>query len=209
VFDLFVQGDASLDRTRGGLGIGLTLVRRLVELHGGHVEARSAGLGHGSEFIVYLPTVGPLAAPAEAEPGAERAPATGRGVRVLVVEDNQDAAESLAMILGTWGHDVTVAYDAPAALALAERVVPDAVVSDVGLPGMSGYELARRLRGHPTLGHAVLIALSGYARDEDKREARAAGFDHHLVKPPDLDELAELLGRVRSSGDESRPRTLH
>lgn len=211
VFDLFVQGDASLDRTRGGLGIGLTLVRRLVELHGGRVEARSPGLGQGSEFLVYLPTLSPTLGDTEPAPDAREPSGAQRttALRILIVEDNADAAESLAMVLGMWGHEVEVAFDALAALELGERVTPDVIISDVGLPGMNGYELARRLRQHPTFGRAVLIALSGYARDEDKRQALAAGFDHHLVKPPDLDDLAELLGRVRVAVIERRPRTLH
>jgi PAS domain S-box-containing protein len=210
VFDLFVQGDASLDRTRGGLGIGLTLVRRLVELHGGRVEARSAGVGEGSEFLVYLP----ILQPALGEPSEPPAPHAGEGrrtrpLRVLVVEDNTDAAESLALVLRMWGHEVEVAYDGTAALHCGERLTPDVIISDVGLPGMDGYELARRLRRHPTFGGAVLVALSGYARDEDKRSALAAGFDHHFVKPPDLAALAELLGRVRVAAETGRPRTLH
>jgi len=198
VFDLFVQGDTSLARTRGGLGIGLTIVRRLVELHGGRVEARSPGVGQGSEFIVRLralPTAAPAprAAPAASHDGA-------RPLGVLVVEDNEDAAEGLAMILRLWGHDVHVAYDAAAALEAAERHTPDVVLSDLGLPGMSGYELAQRLRERPGFGRAVLIALSGYGRDEDRRRAVEAGFDHHLVKPPDLDALARLLGRAAKGG---------
>ncbi|TMA72204.1 MAG: response regulator [Deltaproteobacteria bacterium] len=209
VFDLFVQGEASLDRTRGGLGIGLTLVRRLVELHGGRVEARSAGVGQGSEFLVYLPTLGPplTESVAGAAPTPDRPPT--RGLSVLLVEDSPDAAESLAMVLRTWGHDVQVALDAAAGLEVAERLAPDVIVSDVGLPGMDGYELARRLRAHPKFGRAVLIALSGYARDEDKRRALAAGFDHHFVKPPDLDALAELLGRVQLASEGRRPPLLH
>jgi len=198
VFDLFVQGDISLDRTRGGLGIGLTIVRRLVELHGGRVEAQSPGIGKGSEFIVRLPRV-PTAAPATRAVAA----ASHDGARplgVLVVEDNEDAAEGLAMILRLWGHDVHVAHDGAAALEAVERHTPDVVLSDLGLPGMSGYELAQRLRQRPGFGRAVLIALSGYGRDEDRRRAVEAGFDHHLVKPPDLDTLARLLGRAAAGG---------
>ncbi|HEY2387939.1 MAG TPA: MASE1 domain-containing protein, partial [Candidatus Binatia bacterium] len=179
VFDLFVQGDASLDRTRGGLGIGLTLVKRLVEMHGGRVEARSPGLGQGSEFLVYLPTVESTMAESAVRPPEAPPPQTSaQGLRIVIVEDNHDAAESMAMILGLWGHEVEIAFDAMAALQLAERAAPDVIISDLGLPGMSGYDLAKRLRQERTFGRVVLIALSGYAREDDKRRALAAGFDH-------------------------------
>ncbi len=209
VFDLFVQGDASLDRTRGGLGIGLTLVRRLVELHGGRVEARSPGIGQGSEFLVYLPTVEATLAESAEESTRPNEPRAAGGLRIVVVEDNRDAAESLAMVLGMWGHEVQIAFDAMAALEVAERAAADVIISDLGLPGMNGYDLARQLRQQPTFGRVVLIALSGYARDDDKRQALAAGFDHHLVKPADLDALAELLGRVQVKADRERARILH
>jgi two-component system CheB/CheR fusion protein len=209
IFDLFVQGDASLDRARGGLGIGLTLVRRLVELHGGRVAVRSAGLGQGSEFIVYLPALPAQRAEAVVAASEEMAPRADRKLKILVVEDNPDAAESLAMVLDLWGHDIRVTLDAAAAVEVAEQLVPDVIISDLGLPGMDGYELARRLRQHPRFGRAVLIALSGYGQEEDKRRALDAGFDHHLVKPPDLAELAELLGRVVVREAEGRSRTLH
>jgi CheY-like chemotaxis protein len=194
VFDLFVQGDTSLDRTRGGLGIGLTIVRRLVELHGGRVEAHSPGVGEGSEFVVRLPILPTVATtPRAAAPSGRE---VARPLAILVVEDNEDAAEGLAMVLRLWGHDVRVAYDAAAALEIVERYAPDVVLSDLGLPGMSGYDLAQRLRQRPGFGGAVLVALSGYGREEDKRRALDAGFDHHLVKPPDLEALARLLGRA-------------
>jgi two-component system CheB/CheR fusion protein len=209
VFDLFVQGDTSLDRTRGGLGIGLTLVRRLVELHGGRVSVRSAGVGQGSEFIVRLPALPPqLPEPAAVET-SPAAVAGGRKLKVLIVEDNQDAAESLALVLDLWGHDSRVVFDGAAALEVAEQYVPDVIISDLGLPGMDGYQLAGHLREHPRFGRAVLIALSGYGQEEDKRRALDAGFDHHFVKPPDLAELAELLGRVVVREAEGRPGTLH
>jgi PAS domain S-box-containing protein len=209
IFDLFVQGDASLDRARGGLGIGLTIVRRLVEMHGGRVEARSPGPRQGSEFVLHLPVLAPAFAPAGEMRGLEGRHDTARGLKILVVEDNEDAAEGLATVLQLWGHDVHMAYDGPTALGLAERHEPDVIVSDVGLPGMDGYELARRLRAHPAFGRAVLIALSGYGREEDKRSALDAGFDHHLVKPPDLEMLSELLGRVALMSGEQRPGRLH
>ncbi len=205
VFDLFVQGDGSLDRTRGGLGIGLTIVRRLVELHGGKVEARSAGIGKGSEFIVRLPIPDRVSAATPAARPAS-APAAGpEALRVLVVEDNEDAAESLATILSVWGHEVRVALDGAAALEAADTWTPDAVISDLGLPGMDGYALARQLRERPALAHAVLIALSGYGRDEDRRLSADAGFDHHFVKPPDLDALARLLEQLAGSAKTATP----
>ena len=192
LFDLFVQDDRSLARSRGGLGIGLTIVRRLVELHGGRVEAHSAGLGLGSEFVVHLPVTTDAA---DGLPPSADAPAATTPRKVLVVEDQHDAAEVLATIVETWGHEVRVALDAAAALALVEHWSPDVVVSDLGLPQMDGYELARRLRKRPGFETVTLIALSGYGREQDKQAAAEAGFDHHLVKPPDLAALADLIAR--------------
>jgi two-component system CheB/CheR fusion protein len=192
VFDLFEQADRSLGRSQGGLGIGLTLVKRLVELHGGRVEAHSAGTGRGSEFVVRLPL--PVQA-ANAPPasavvnGARAAPRR----RVLVVDDNRDAAESLAALLRIQGHDVRVAGDGPKALASAEEDPPEVVFLDLGMPGMDGYEVARRMREGPTLRQAILVALTGWGQDEDRRRTRAAGFDHHLVKPADPEALEGLL----------------
>jgi CheY-like chemotaxis protein len=198
VFDLFVQGDGSLDRARGGLGIGLTIVRQLVELHGGRVAAWSGGIGKGSEFTIDLPLARPVAEPdARARPAADDH--AGRPLRILVVEDNEDTAESLTTILEVWGHEVRVALDGLAALDIAGKWEPEVVLSDLGLPGMDGYALARRLRQIPTLGRTVLIALSGYGRDQDRRQAFDAGFDHHLVKPPDLEGLAALLTRIAAA----------
>jgi len=198
VFDIFVQGDRSLDRARGGLGIGLTIVRQLVELHGGRVAAWSGGIGKGSEFTIHLPLARPVAEPdARARPAADDHAA--RPLRILVVEDNEDTAESLTTILEVWGHEVRVALDGLAALESAPTWQPEVVLSDLGLPGLDGYALARRLREIPALGHAVLIALSGYGRDQDRRQAFDAGFDHHLVKPPDLEGLAALLARIAAA----------
>ena len=207
VFDLFVQGDTPADRAPGGLGIGLTIVRRLVEMHGGRVEAHSAGGGRGSEFIVWLPAAPRPFGEAIVPRDQRKDSAPVRGLRVLVVEDNQDSAESLAELLGLWGHQVHVALDGVTALELAERHRPDVVLSDVGLPGMDGYELARRLRDGRGPARAVLVALTGYGRDDDKRRALEAGFDHHVVKPPDAGVLEELLRRV--AAPERRERTLH
>jgi PAS domain S-box-containing protein len=196
VFDVFVQGDRSLDRTRGGLGIGLTIVRQLVELHDGRIEARSDGPNAGSEFVVHLPTLARsdgAAAPATAHASAARDAAPAR---VLVVEDNPDSGDSLGMLLDMRGHETRVVTSGRAALELVERWAPDVVVSDIGLPGMDGYELVRALRGRPALAGVTFIALSGYGRDEDRRRAFEAGFDHHLVKPPDVEVLASLLDVV-------------
>jgi PAS domain S-box-containing protein len=199
VFDLFVQGDRSLDRGHGGLGIGLTVVRRLVELHGGRVEARSAGAGKGSEFVVRLPQPRVATAEGVVTEGPREDPpvaAVASGLKVLIVEDNRDAAEVLGTLIELWGHEVYTAFEASAALDLFDRRSPDVIVSDVGLPRMDGYELARRVRARPGGRRTVLVALSGYGRDGDKRAAHDAGFDHHIVKPPDLTKLAELLEQV-------------
>jgi CheY-like chemotaxis protein/two-component sensor histidine kinase len=207
IFDLFVQGDASPDRARGGLGIGLTVVRQLVEMHGGRVEARSPGLGRGSEFLIRLPVLPtPISEPPPAVSSVSGARAAD-SLRVLVVEDNRDAAESIARVLELWGHEVGLAFDGFAALEVAEQLRPDVVLCDLGLPGMDGYVLARRLREHPAYGHAVLVALSGYVRAEDRRRALDAGFDHHLAKPADLDALEELLGRIARTSAEQRAST--
>jgi two-component system CheB/CheR fusion protein len=200
IFDLFVQGEGSLDRRTGGLGIGLTVVRHVTEMHGGRVEARSDGPGRGSEFVVHLP----LAATAARERPLDGRGAAGeppRRLRVLVVEDNADTADGLATVLRLWGHEVRLAASGPAALESVEGATPDVILSDLGLPGMDGYRLARALRRDPACGKAALVALSGYGRDEDRRHAIEAGFDHHLVKPPDLDALAALLASVAERGD--------
>jgi two-component system CheB/CheR fusion protein len=208
VFDLFVQGDGSPDAARGGLGIGLTVVRRLVELHGGRVEARSTGPGQGSEFVIRLPAL-PVTLVETVPRIVPTVRRSSSGLRILVVEDNVDAAESLATTIGLWGHDVRVAFDGPAALELAEGWAPGLILSDLGLPGMSGYELARRLRAQPAFGGGVLVALSGFGREEDKRQAVEAGFDHHFVKPCPLDVLEDLLERVAVSVASRDPRALH
>lgn len=193
IFDLFTQAERSLDRSQGGLGIGLALVKALVELHGGTVTAHSPGPGQGSEFTVRLPAL-----PASLEHPAgpvRRLPAlAGDSRRVLVVDDNVDAARSLAMLLTAWGHEASLAHDGPAALAEAARLAPDVVLLDIGLPRMDGYEVARRLRATPEGAGLLLIALTGYGQDEDRRRSREAGFDHHLVKPVDTDALRDLLG---------------
>ncbi len=194
VFEPFTQADSSLERSRGGLGLGLTLVKQLVDLHGGSVEARSAGLGQGSEFTVRLPLL-QVAAPAVPKAPSDEQPVSNASCRVLVVDDNRDAAETLAMLLRSVGHEVTLAFDGNEALVAAERSHPQVVVLDVGLPGLDGYEVARRLRGASATAHVKLIALTGYGQPEDVARAHAAGFDHHFVKPVDP---AALLGLVHS-----------
>jgi len=195
LFEPFVQGDGSLARTKGGLGLGLALVKGLAELHGGSVRVRSEGNGRGAEFVVTLPlATQPREEPASPPPGG----ATG-ALDLLVVEDNADAAESLAEVLRTEGHRVQVAMDGRTGLAKARALRPDVVLCDIGLPDMDGYEVARALRADAALGAARLIALSGYALPEDQRLAAEAGFDLHLAKPPSLEALfASLSGEKKS-----------
>ena len=194
IFDLFTQAERSLDRSQGGLGIGLCLVQRLVELHGGTVEANSV-VGQGSEFVVRLPL---LLASMTPSPSAFIEPTNPNqaGCTVLVVDDNVDSAQSLAMLLEVSGHVVRVAYDGPTGLeaALADR--PDVVLLDIGLPGLTGIEVAKRIRREPTLETSVLIAVTGYGQQEDRQRSRDAGFDHHLAKPADFAELQRILARV-------------
>jgi signal transduction histidine kinase/ActR/RegA family two-component response regulator len=196
VFSMFTQVPGSLDRAPGGLGIGLTLVRTLVQLHGGSVHADSAGLGHGSTFTVRLPLVAPAPA-ATAVPATAPAPAgTSRVTHVLVVDDNVDAAETMAEMLRMIGARVAVAHDGPQALAqAAEAPRFDLVLLDIGLPGMDGYEIAREWRRRFG-GESLLVALTGYGSAEDRRRSAQAGFDSHLVKPTSLDELQAVLARA-------------
>jgi signal transduction histidine kinase len=194
VFDPFTQGERPLDRSQGGLGIGLTLVRRLVELHGGSVAAFSAGLGLGSEFVVRLPALAEEGLPT-------KAPTTnGRGKgppsRVLVVDDSRDAAESLAVLLRLYGHDVRTAHDGATALEVARGFHPQAALLDIGLPRMDGYELARRLR-RESGSEILLVAVTGYGQEDARARGREAGFDAYLVKPADLGELQHLLAAKR------------
>jgi len=206
IFHLFAQGQRTLARAEGGLGIGLTLVRRLVELHGGTVAAQSAGPNQGSEFVVRLPalqaTEGPIAAPLATPTVTSRA-------RVLVIEDNEDTAEALRMLLEALGHEVAVARDGRAALDALRASVPDVALVDIGLPGMDGYDLARRMRALPDAAKMTLVALTGYGRAEDKEQARAAGFDDHLTKPVDLDALQGLVARLGQKVSPKGPPTLH
>ena len=194
IFEPFTQVERTLDRSQGGLGIGLTLVKSLVEMHGGRVEVHSDGPGSGSAFTVRLPLI---ATPAAAVPvhanGIGHAPHPARPARVLLVDDNIDVADTLAVLLRLAGHEVRVFRDGPSALAGVDGFPMDVAVLDIGLPKMSGYELARALRGRPEGRDAVLIALTGYGQEEDRRQAREAGFDHHLVKPVDPEYLKDLI----------------
>jgi signal transduction histidine kinase len=199
VFELFAQADRSLDRSQGGLGIGLTLVRRLVEMHGGTVEASSPGPGHGSEFVVRIPAVSHVELLPETETPADETVMDSVGLRVLVVDDNVDVARTLAMVLSEVGHEVHTVHDGPSALDATGDLRPDIVFLDLGLPGMDGYEVARRIRRQPVGDSLVLVALSGYGREEDLRRSRAAGFDLHLTKPVGLAVLEPLLASIKTA----------
>ena len=189
IFDLFVQASRTLDRTHGGLGIGLTLVRRLVHLHGGSIEARSEGLGHGTQFIVRLPILAePPPAPAPTPIPAQEIPR-----RILIVDDNTDSARSLAILQTRRGHVTQTAFTGPAAVTTAAEFLPEVVLLDIGLPGMDGFAVARQLRAMPALQGVFIIAMSGYGHGKDRAEAKAAGFDEYLVKPVDLAQLREWL----------------
>jgi signal transduction histidine kinase/CheY-like chemotaxis protein len=199
VFDLFIQVEHSIDRSQGGLGVGLTLVKRLVEMHGGSVRASSPGVGQGSEFVVRLPALDAVQSPTPVHSDV-KASQPPQPLRVLVVDDNTDTADTLATLLELEGHQVRLAHDGPTALAAAAAFRPDAVVLDLGLPGMDGFEVARRLRDRTGGNGLVLVAVSGYGQDEDRKRARLAGFDHHLVKPAEIGTLRSLLA---SSGPHS------
>jgi CheY-like chemotaxis protein len=197
VFDLFTQADRSLDRSQGGMGIGLTLVRRLVEMHGGNVEAHSAGPGKGSEFVIYLPlaTVGESKVEMAEPAAAAGVPSAGR-CRILVVDDNMDSAESMATLLRLDGHEVRVTYDGLAAVESALAFHPQVVLLDIGLPGLDGYEVARRLRLTNETKDIFLIALTGYGRTEDRVRALTSGFNYHITKPVDPGELDMIIKKL-------------
>jgi signal transduction histidine kinase/DNA-binding response OmpR family regulator len=193
VFELFMQGDRSLDRSQGGLGIGLTLVRSLVELHGGKVEVFSEGPGQGSDFVVRLPLLLSESEPEEQKTGGlPRATQSDRR-RVLLIDDNIDLTTTMSALLRLAGHEVTVCCDGPAGVEAALEIMPEVILVDIGLPGMNGYEVASRLRQLSQFDRTMLVAVTGYGQADDRRRAREAGFDHHLVKPVFFEALQELL----------------
>ena len=202
VFDLFAQGDTSLDRSRSGLGIGLALVKQIVSLHGGTVTAASGGPNTGSEFVVRIPALAEYARPLD-----EQAATTGpiRSLRVLVVDDQRDVADSVAMLIETLGHTATAVYGGADALAATSTDAPDAMFVDIGMPGMTGYELAARVRRDPRLRGVALVALTGYGRDEDRARVSEAGFDLHITKPVTDTELLDALATVAHASGSSVP----
>ena len=205
IFDLFMQGDGGLARTEGGLGVGLTLARRIAELHGGSIQAASAGIGHGATFTVRLPVLDEAPPGPEPPPQAVPGPETAGARSVLVVDDNKDAADSVAALLGLRGHRVHVAYNGPAALAAAAEHAPEVVLLDIGLPGMDGYEVAVRLRALAATRDARIVALTGYGQDEDRQRSRQASFDAHLVKPVDSETLYALVESEPARSASSAP----
>ncbi len=190
IFDLFVQSERTLDRSQGGLGIGLSVVKRLIEMHGGQVEVQSGGMGCGAMFEIRLPLVQRASIARDARPVPEVA-----AQRILVVDDNVDAADTLALLLQLEGHQAEAVYLATQALEQAQSFKPQVVLLDIGLPGMNGYELAEKFRSMPELHGMRLIALTGYGKAEDYDRTKAAGFDDHLVKPVDALTLKEALAR--------------
>ncbi len=196
IFEMFVQIDTSLERSVSGLGIGLTLVKTLVEMHDGTVEVHSAGVGQGSEFVVRLPIVVELPKPLPPEPTVSE-PTTMIARRILVVDDNRDSAESLAMLLKLTGHETHIAYDGLEAVEAAATFRPDVILLDIGLPKLNGYEACRKIREQPWSKGIVIVALTGWGQDEDRRKSQEAGFDGHLVKPVDHATLTKLLAELR------------
>ena len=198
IFDMFTQVDRSLEQSRGGLGIGLTLVRRLVELHDGTIEARSPGPGRGSEFIVRLPLI---LASEEQPPKSDGPPSPSlSGLRILVVDDNRDSAESLGMLLGIKGNDIRTTYDGREAMKAAESFRPELILLDIGLPKLNGYDIARRIREQAWGRAMTIIALTGWGREGDRAQSKAAGCDGHLVKPVDLSDLEQALEELAGAG---------
>jgi CheY-like chemotaxis protein len=196
VFEIFSQAKAAQRQSRDGLGIELSLVKWLVEVHGGTIEARSAGPGQGSEFVVRLPVAAWNPVAVAAPPKDHGTPPQVRTRRILIADDNRDSADSMAMLLKNLGHDVSTAYDVQQAVEAATTRRPDVVLLDIGMPHLNGYESGRRIRGHPGCRDIFLIAMTGWVQQEDRRRTDEAGFDHHLVKPVDPAELTKLLASL-------------
>ncbi len=194
VFDVFRQADQGLDRSRGGLGLGLALVKGLVHLHTGTVEALSAGHNQGAEFRIRVPMA--VAGAGEVAPGVTEA-VKSAPLRILLIEDNVDAAESASLLLRHEGHEVETAFDAETGLAAAHRFAPQVILCDIGLPGMDGYQIIRKIREDAVLKPIYVVALTGYGRDADRNQALASGFDLHLTKPIDWPTLVATLGKAR------------
>ena len=194
IFDMFSQGDSSVERAEGGLGLGLTIVKNLLDLHGGRIEAASQGLGTGAAFSVHLPTrAGNPTTPGE---GARPARADAAGLRLLVVDDNRDSADSLGAMLRLLGHEVQLQYDGASALELARQFRPQVVFLDIGMPGMNGFDVCRRLRARWPADELVVVAQTGWGDEAQRARAKEAGFDHHLVKPVDPAAVQGLLASI-------------
>jgi CheY-like chemotaxis protein len=204
IFNLFAQGDGALARAQGGLGIGLALARHLVEMHGGRIEARSAGIGRGSEFRVSLPLAAEpkrvdTVANAPTQPPAPQP----SSLRVMVVDDNRDAGDSLGMLLRLRGMEAQVLHDGPSALRAMSTFRPEVVLLDLGMPDMDGYQVAQHIREDPGFDRVTLVALTGWGHDDFRRRSKEIGFDHHLVKPVDVESLIRLLGSKNQIGSAS------
>ena len=197
IFDMFAQVDDSLERSQGGLGVGLTLVKKLVEMHGGAVTVRSDGLGKGSEFMVHLPTISDDTETAVAEAPREQT-ASGGGLRILIVEDNEALAQTTGWMVEMLGHDYRLAGNGKDAMAMAADYLPNVVMMDIGLPGMNGYDLCAAMRAEPHLKDTIFIAQTGWGQDEHRQRAREAGFHHHMVKPLYLEALEALLRTIEN-----------
>jgi CheY-like chemotaxis protein len=202
VFELFSQVGKTLDRSQGGLGIGLALVKRLVEMHGGQVTAESQGPGQGSTFAVRLPLAMTQVTIGEQITGEQNSVSLSVPRRLLVVDDNVDGAETIAMLLRLFRHTVKTVHTGPDALKAARTFQPSVMFLDIGLPGMSGYEVAQQLRSDSSMNGLILVALTGWGSEEDRRQAQSVGFDYHLTKPVGMEELQSLLAEIDANGQQ-------